>query len=169
MSGGKIGKIMKEILKKMISRYMYIFFVLMLLSQMSCHSNLIWFDSETNTVYTVEDYPISKLYIYLKKSKLDFYITKADTLEGLPRIKLDSIGKNYEVTETTNKLLNKFLLQRRYTNIPFIPLETYEITHITIGDAASSVIYLLTDENGRVNKVMKRYEYESKLTSPKSF
>ena len=126
----------------------------------------LWLDIAYYDGVDVEDYPISKLYIYLKKSKLDFYITKADTLEGLPRIKLDSIGKNYEVTETTNKLLNKLLLQKRFTNIPFIPLETYEITHITIGDAASSVIYLLTDENGRVNKVMKRYEYESKLTSP---
>ena len=91
----------------------------------SCHSNKIEYDLQTNTVYTVEKYPIQELNINMLKSQKSFWITKIDTLQGSSCIKLDSLGVNYNIVETSNRLP----FQNENVKIPFVPNETYEIYH----------------------------------------
>ena len=154
MIGGKNGLNLKKKSEIRKSRRIY-FFALMIFLLDACQSNQIGFDPETNTVYSVDNYPIRELNIVMEKAKKSFWITKVDTLEGLPRIRLDSLGKNYKIVTVTNKMQFK----KQLSNIPFVPSETYEIYHASIGDASACKIYVLTDENGRVNKVLKQYEY----------
>lgn len=154
MIGGKNGSNLKK--KSEIRKNRKIFFsTLMIFLLDACQSNQIGFDPETNTVYSVDNYPIRELNIVMEKAKKSFWITKVDTLEGLPRIRLDSLGKNYKIVTVTNKMQPK----KQLSNIPFVPSETYEIYHASIGDASACIIYVLTDENGMVNKVLKQYEY----------
>ncbi len=120
----------------------------------ACQSSEIGYDIATNTVYTIDGYPISELNVVLKNAGMSFWVTKVDTLEGNPCLKLDSIGENYMLTEG-NRRFQPF----HYRSIPFIPCEIYEICHAS-GDASSCILYIFTDKNSRVMKVMKRYEYE---------
>ena len=92
-------------------------------------------------------------------AKRSFWITQVDTLEGSSRIRFDSIGNNYEIVEDTHKFLNRFLPPKRDKNIPLVPFETYELNHVFDGDAATGTIYLLTNKDCKVYKVMKKYEY----------
>lgn len=121
----------------------------------SCHSNKIEYDLQTNTVYTVENYPIQELNINMLKSQKSFWITKIDTLQGSSCIKLDSLGVNYNIVETSNRLP----FQNENVKIPFVPNETYEIYHASIGDASACTIYINTNERGNTEKVMTKYEY----------
>lgn len=125
----------------------------------ACRSNQIEFDPDTNTVYSVDNYPIRKLNVVLIQSKKSFWINKVDTLEGSSRIKLDSLGENYIINSDTNNIHNKLFFLKKIDKIPFVPSETYEIYHASIGDASACIIYVLTDEKGKVNRVMKQYEY----------
>jgi len=156
MLGGKSGKNLKGKSKNI---YYLVYSIVFLLY--ACHSNQIRFAPETNTIYTVDNYPIRKLNVVMENAKLNFSITRVDTLEGLPYIKLDSIGDNYEIVEETNKLLYRLIPQKKYCNIPFVPSEVYGIYHSSNGDASTCIIYILTDENGKVNKVMTEYEYNN--------
>ena len=121
----------------------------------SCGNNVIGFNPETNTVYTIDNYPISSLEINMEKSKMFFSIVKIDSTEGSTCIKIDSLGDNYKIEP-----IKKFKAPMG-KNVPMLPLETYEIYHSSIGDAAACIIYLLTDKTGRVKQVMSRYEYEN--------
>ena len=124
----------------------------------ACNSNVIEFDINTNTVYTVDKYPISSLHVIMEKSNMNFWISKVDTLEGSSRIQLDSLGKNYKIEKDKPYHTSSDW----YNNIPFVPNEIYEIRHCSIGDAAQCVIYIFTDENSKVKEVMTRYEYEKR-------
>ncbi len=120
----------------------------------SCGNNVIEFDSETNVVYTTDNYPISSLEIEMEKSKMYFRIVKVNSTEGLTSIKIDSLGNNYKIEPI------KGFKAPMENNVPMLPSEIYEIYHSSIGDAAACIIYVLTDKAGRVNRVMSRYEYE---------
>lgn len=91
----------------------------------------------------------------MENTGLYFRIVKVDSLEGSCRIKLDSIGRNYKIVPIRgfNAPMGK--------DVPIIPSETYEIYHSSIGDAAAGIIYVLTDKNGRANKVMSQHEYNN--------
>lgn len=153
--GGKNGKHQSvKIDKESIINSILVLILVFSLS--ACNSNVIGFDINTNTVYTVDNYPISSLHVIMEKSNMNFWVTKVDTLEGSSCIKLDSLGNNYIIEK--NKPYHTSL--DWYNNIPFVPNEIYEIRHCSIADAAHCVIYIFTDENSKVNKVMTKYEYE---------
>ena len=143
-------------LLKMTRRVYYILLVGSILSILSsCDSNVIGFNQESNTVYTIDNYPISSLLINMEKSKMHFRIRKVVSLKGSTCIKLDSLGDNYKIESVRG------FKAPMGKNVPMLPLEIYEISHSSIGDAASCIIYVLTDKDGRVDKVMSQYEYES--------
>ena len=148
--GGKC--LMKTKMIRKIYSSLLVLIILLFLS--SCDSNVIGFNQESNTVYTIDNYPISSLLINMEKSKMHFRIRKVDSLKGSTCIKLDSLGDNYKIESIRG------FKAPMGKNVPMLPLEIYEINHSSIGDAASCIIYVLTDKDGRVNKVMRRYEYE---------
>jgi hypothetical protein len=152
MIGGKNGKHMVNKRKKDNNRTILIFVLIAVFFLCACHSNQIWFDCQTNTVYSVEDYPIRELNVTMVNAKKSFWISKIDTLKGESCIKLDSLGKSYKIVEDSVRLLPL----KKYDNIPFVPFETYEIYHASIGDASACIIYVQTDENGKANKVLKQ-------------
>lgn len=147
------GKPQKKKRKKEKEVIIDIFGLVIVFLFSACYNNMIGFDPDTNTVFSVDNYPIKTLDVVMENSKMSFYIANVDTLEASSRIKLDSLGKNYRIV----KEKSDFPPQERYENIPFVPSEKYEIYHAS-GDASSCVIYIFTDENGRVNKVKKWFE-----------
>lgn len=127
---------------------------------LSCRSSVIEFDLETNTVYTLENYPIEMLHIYMENARKSFCIFKVDTLSGSSRIKLDSLGENYKIiVERSSNLLPL----EDSKSMWFVPSEIYEISH-SYGDAATSTIFVVTDENGKVRRWFKnRQDYEKQI------
>ena len=89
MIGGKNGKHMVNKRKKDNNRTILIFVLIAVFFLCACHSNQIWFDCQTNTVYSVEDYPIRELNVTMVNAKKSFWISKIDTLKGESCIKLD--------------------------------------------------------------------------------
>ena len=143
-------------LLKMTRRIYYILLVgIIMFFLSSCDSNVIGFNQESNMVYTIDNYPISSLLINMEKSRMYFEIVKVDSLKGSTCIKLDSLGDNYKIESIRG------FKAPMGKNVPMLPLEIYEINHSSIGDAASCIIYVLTDKDGRVDRVMSQYEYES--------
>ena len=116
MLGGKSGKNLKGKSKNI---YYLVYSIVFLLY--ACHSNQIRFAPETNTIYTVDNYPIRKLNVVMENAKLNFSITRVDTLEGSPYIKLDSIGDNYEIVpeqaEAVRLIFNEY---EHGTSVPTI-------------------------------------------------
>ena len=156
MLGGKSGRRLRNNRgnKNNVTNFLFCLTIVSLLSACyNCYNNQIWYEPETNTVYSVDNYPIRTLDVVLEKSKMSFWVANVNTSEASSRIKLDSLGKHYKIIEEKSD----YPQQERYENIPFVPSEKYEIYHAS-GDASSCTIYFYTDENCKVNKVKRWYE-----------
>ena len=126
-----------------MSRLNSVLVFVMTLFLSSCHSNVIGFDPNSFTVYTVDNYPIIRLHVYMENAKMSFHISKVEKVKGSTSVKLDSLGNIYQAP-------------KEYKNIPIVASETYEILHSSIGDATAYRLYFVTDGRGRVNKVYRK-------------
>lgn len=147
------GKSMRKKRKKM--HYKTKFFLVLVLIQYlsSCHSNEIGFDAETHTIYTIDNYPINRLSIYMINADKYFIISKMNKKSGTTWIRLDSIGEDYEIGIDKR---NQFLKSSENKKIPMIPSEIYEIEHYSIGGATPCVIRVMTDKKGRIKKIERQ-------------
>ena len=135
-----------------MSRLNSVLVFVMTLFLSSCHSNVIGFDPNSFTVYTVDNYPIIRLHVYMENAKMSFHISKVEKVNGSTSVKLDSLGNYYRIVADGNI----YQAPKEYKNIPIVASETYEILHSSIGDATAYRLYFVTDGRGRVNKVYRK-------------
>jgi len=123
--------------------FIYAFILIVLIS---CNSNAIYFDIETQSLQSCNSKGIKRIYVEDESSTETYLISWTDTVSTAPdNIKLKNIQCGYNIYKGwKDEQINAY-------NFKLLPSKAYVIKRVQ-GDASSFKIKIWTDNSGNISK-----------------